>query len=340
MGALLLALAAALVACDSGDIPVDETAPSPATTDPATLVPPPPSETALPETEIGPLEELVAPAWEGSMVGLSQIVARYNGYEERVEACMAERGFPYWPEELTVPADLLAAPERGTRAYAEAYGYGITTDSPEMAMLRVWPVEMSQEQIAYEDRLNYAQGEEYEFALYGPGEPQGWPGDGEAEQIGCYDVSQLGYSFWHLGGSDEAAYHRATQFLTAIPNDPAMADLNAEWAACMATRGFTEQNPSATVSRFYLLQMQAESNPDWGEAEPTMIEAAGSGPILWMSEGAVSAEEVAIAVADFDCEIETDYPERASQISVQLQREYIAEHSEEIEALRAAVGGP
>lgn len=267
------------------------------------------------------------------MRSLDVIVTSYTTYQQNVAACMNERGFSYWPELLEVPAELLTAPKRGTRAYAERYGYGVTTESPEMTLMESWPIETSPDQIAYQDTLNFAQLQEYERALYGPGDTMGWP-SGDDDDPGCLAMANGGYSA--LSADQWAATERAWSYLADLPRQPAFDELDAEWAACMSEGGFTETSPAEAETRFYMQHFVDESN----NADALASDTAGSGAILWMSEGTRGAGERSVAVADFDCRIAVNYPERYDAISAKLQEDYLELNRSDSEVLQAVHGSP
>ncbi len=82
----------------------------------------PAPEATLPA--VGPLE-----AYLGFSLGVQsqgEVAAELAAREEAVAACMAEQGFDYVPM-VMVPGSYEVADEplRGTREFAEAYGYGV-----------------------------------------------------------------------------------------------------------------------------------------------------------------------------------------------------------------------
>ncbi len=268
--------------------------------------------------------------------------------EELVAACMQEQGFDYQPNVgnsgTVFTGDDLDV-EWGTREFAEKYGYGISTDP--------WgsqdvPVEEGEEYVdpnqEYVESMSESEAEAYNEALWGP--PQDYvegeePQEYDWTQGGCYGSAQHEV---YEGGVEldefSAIEDEIGKFYETVQSDPRMADLHAKWGSCMAdagydgmTNAYESQQPlydewnelQGWDDPEYQEQMESwdwEANPD-GPPAPTPDEAAVK---------AFTEKEIAMAVADFDCQDKTNFQEESMKIDHDLQQQFVDEHADELEA--------
>ena len=242
-----------------------------------------------------------------------------------IATCMAEQGFDYFP----VGGDVVVISSRDIerpddRGWVEKYGYGIVNSPWQDAAPTTDPG--SSEQVdpnsQHVESLTDPEQQAYSRALLGE------PSDSEEE----WDWRDHGCDGWALhelqaANPWEQAENRriveATRaFYTTVLDDPAFTELHADWANCMAEAGhggFTRQSDAEASIR----ELIDRQNPDAGET-----------PDL----ATITAKEVALALVDLGCREQTDYRQRHLQTQFDLERQFIADHQEELDALKARAG--
>lgn len=277
---------------------------------------PGPSPAAAPVDlgEPGPLEAYLGLEAATASDVLVDAARRENG----IAACMAKQGFEYWP---LIPAgsDVVAGegPARGTRAFAEAYGYGIWVTPDGEPGQFTYEVSGGPNQ-DYVEGLSEGAREAYETALHGPvlseDENQTTRGGG------CMDTGAVGAAAGdvaYLAGVEAEAWRH----LTGLGTDSRFADVDAAWASCMADAGHAFPTPEAA----YL----------------AVVEEVTTAPAeVWQDEEELArraAEEQRLALADLGCQEATDWAARHRAIELELQQEYVDEHRADLEALAEAL---
>lgn len=268
----------------------------------------------------GPLELYLGDAVGGQTQG--EVAAELAAHEESVAACMAEQGFEYVPM-VMVPGSFEASddPLRGTREFAEAYGYGIWR-GPE--------IEPGQFTYMLEDAANRAHRASlspeaqaaYDVALMGQRTDLGG-GTVSYDGTGCTEVTAL-------RDSPEAEYLRGVRqevsdYLQSLWDgaDPRLAEVDAAWASCMRDAGYDDDSPHAAEQRII----------------DEVTAAYGSGSTLTPAQTDERAEdERRLALADQDCRDATDWTARRRAVEHELQQEYVDAHRADLDALAAAVG--
>ncbi|WP_146819509.1 hypothetical protein [Actinotalea fermentans] len=271
----------------------------------------------------GPLE-----VYLGDAVGARtqrEVAAELAQTEEAIAACMATEGFEYTPV-VMVPGSFEASddPLRGTRAFAEAYGYGLWRQ-PEIEPGQYTYMLDTSANTAYRESLSPEAQQAYDVALLG--QPTDL-GDGQVSYDGTGCTARA-----ELRDGAEAEYLRGVQeevadYLQSLweGDDPRLAEVDAAWASCMRDAGYDDDSPQAAESRL-LDEMLA------------VFEAAPDAPVAAGRVDAGAEAERRVALADQDCRDATDWSARRRAVEHELQREYLDAHRADLDALVAALGG-
>ncbi|WP_143556843.1 hypothetical protein [Serinibacter salmoneus] len=248
--------------------------------------------------------------------------------EELLAECMAERGFEYVPEfTAQEAAEQVELPERGTREFAEQIGYDITFLPPESGEI---------------DR-NPGSGDGWYEAMNGAALDGEDSFDLTAEESilrsfdhGCSgSVSRTIYAeFPGYGAYSIQLYSRFndffrgfTQVLMDAAEDARNAEIEADWAACMAQGGYEFANPGEARASLYALEedLLAEYHEEFDGEAPSEEEVAEA-----------NALEIETAVADYECREQVDYDSRMLAIEFEYEAAHIQENREVLEEYIAA----
>lgn len=246
--------------------------------------------------------------------------------EEEVASCMAERGFPhtpkpaeYYEEEQTAPPTDL---EPGSREDTAVNGYGIYRTAEERAAedAEYARIEESDPNRAYTDSLSEAQRLAYDTALYGfsgeDGQPVGEPGCAAALIGMAEGPPTLEERNKPLTDAIDRLYQET------ILRDADILKLDAEWSQCMAGQGQPGlSDPEAAFDAVRAI---------FPDAAQGQIESADEGRIV-----TARAQEVEIALADFDCRVEVDYDSRYQDATIRLEEEFLAQNRAKLDAMMA-----
>lgn len=320
------------------------------------------------EETVGPLEAYLNELYESGRGSAAEAAAQAAEIEERVAACMAAAGFDYTPvpqreEDFAYLEESIggagAEPEVGTVAFAEQYGYGIVAfpgvDGAAAADADVEDTDVEDTEAGeseewvdpnadYLESLSEAERTAYDAALYGeaPSEEEladedydpGW------EDLGCTGAAQhevganAGDNAFLYGYEDPefADLYAAIDRLYAGDEVGAgVAELDAEWAECIAGAGFAEYaSPDEAETGLYA-EYEALAMPDGEDGE-------------WVEPGAAELEEfqrreIEVAVADATCREEVDYAGRLREQTRAREQAFVDEHRAELDALLAKHGG-
>lgn len=274
--------------------------------------------------------------------------------EELVAACMQDEGFDYTPAENnggTVYAsdeDELDV-EYGTKAFAEKYGYAISTDP--------WgfedqPQDDGSEYVDpnadYVAAMSETEAAAYQEALWGP--PVEYvEGEDQTEYdwttSGCYGAAQHevfegGQETDEFSGLED----ELNRFYETVQADPRIAELNNRWASCMADAGFDGiADVSAAQEGLYeeWNDLQGWNDPEYLAAtESWDWEANPDGPpapeVDEAAKQKFTEKEIAQAVADFGCQEEIDYTAESLKVDHELQQDFVDQHGDELEAWATA----
>jgi len=349
--AFLAASALLLGACTTGPAATDATA------------------VAAFEWVAGPLEEFSARIFgaaheDGEQDSQSRFAASWVAQQDLVAACMAEHGFDYTPIPLgtptTTPPDFSTdtVPPVNSREFAATYGFAISTDpwGSENLSNGEWidpdtgqRLEVTLQGILIDPVTGYAfdpndrqlaemtpaARDEWFLALWG--EPtEGEPTLEEWAQRGCWGAADA--EILHVGNGFETLREEFNRFWDQVlPGDPQLARLHTDWASCMADAGYVGlTTPNAFRQT---LMNEFHGQPDWNDpAFEEMLrtwdwEAHPDGPPLQpMDPAEFREQEITAALANYDCQVSTDFLATYQQISHELQAQFVERHAVDLEA--------
>lgn len=300
-----------------------------------------PAPKPTPTQESSPLEALLRDYlgdWSNEDV-TRQLVAM----EDLVATCMAEQGFDYTPVDyaamgLDLTGETLGL-EWGSKEFAEQYGYGITTN-PALGADAEQPEDPNAEYVA---GMTPTEQEAYYTALYGVhyaemSDPRavaeaGW----DWRDLGCTGSAQNEVLSGDAAQQDQfaALQEEMTLMMEAAAADPRLAQVNADWAACMADAGFADLakvgDPEAALSAEVAALQQAAA----AQIDPTVPTGPGSAEQVEaaMQEqlDEITQREIDTAVADAQCRADVGYDDARRAIDTEYQVQFLAEHRTEVQ---------
>ena len=269
--------------------------------------------------------------------------------EEHVAQCMTEQGFEYVPNNPVGPSRPMPIEDGENkwrpddRDWVEKYGYGAVNnpwqeegENPEPPMPEEpMPVDPNEE---YINSLSEAEREAFYEALHG--KPQEWvegeePPQWDWTQGGCYGAAQheiVGESAWEQK-ENKPIIEAIQKFYETVGNDPAFAQLDAEWSSCMTEKGFPgfSQQMDAQDSIYQLINKYWENIPEQpdGEWDPKL------GTVQDPEFAKIADTELPLALADLECREKTDYRQQQLKIQFAAEEQFIADHREELDAMKA-----
>lgn len=284
--------------------------------------------------------------------------AQQTRMEEIVAECMAEQGFDYTPVDYSSMGTSYSSDdldvEWGTLEFAKEYGYGMTTD-PWGAQDQAPPEqteEFADPNQDYVMAMSESEQQAYYAALAGEQMTMD-PSAAEPEEVeynwetaGCQ--GRANHQVYE-GGIDTDEFASLQEELNGMyeqtMNDPRMAELNSEWASCMADAGYTGLAAVGDAENTFSEQVNAlyenaytDMPPDATEEDYAAIEEG-----IADERAAMTANEIETAVADFTCREEVRYDEVQSEINLENQQEFYDTHKAELEAwaeaLKAGMSG-
>lgn len=271
--------------------------------------------------QTGPLAELVGSELDPTSSSYVQDVqAQHRAQEERIAACMAEQGFEYAMTVIAPDSIVLPEPDvplRGSREFAEEYGYGMTDRPPEPGE---YTAESSGGAPGFSE-WSQAEQDAYWEALNGRKVNEVQDGEGSTTydtEGGCWDLAQNGAPDDPSAAFEEEAW----EFLGSLPDDGRFDTIDADWSRCMADVGYRYASPHA--------------------AYRAVADALFAVPLdeNHVQDPAAAAEarelEMRVALADLECQVETGYLARWTQLSDTAQQEFLDAHRGEVDAWLAA----
>lgn len=259
-----------------------------------------------------------------------------NRMQELVAACMAKEGFEYpvrrLNEEAAPPNADEPAWEPEDREWVARYGYGLA-DYPGRTPPNAEPDKPRDEE---PPAMTEAEEAAFQEALFGPE-----PAEGEAydwRKSGCHGAAEhevMGYQGWR-DAENQPIMDAIDTFYQELGSHPDFAPLEAEWAGCMAELNYPEfkAQPEAPASIEALLHDYFPADEDTDEPDPRTKDprfASLDDPAY----AEIARQEVELALVDLDCRERTDYRRRHLRIRFELENQFIADHAEELDALRA-----
>ena len=138
-----------------------------------------------------------------------------------------------------------------------------------------------------------------------------------------------------------AMWDSMSQLWESTQSDERLVQVNADWAACMGEAG----HPGFTLQQDAMQDVStrwSELNgwPEPGEEMETATELTAE-PTRPPAE-AVSkfqAEEIALAVADFDCQEKVGYQKLFETVRIEAESQFVQDHRAELERYRDSLAG-
>jgi hypothetical protein len=290
-----------------------------------------------------PLQKYLSAAYGGDLSPEQQeerFADQQRQTEELVAQCMQDEGFEYTP--ATDTGTFFSSGEDtewkpDDREWVTQYGYGaVTTPFSEEPPPEEEYVDPNADYVA---TLSESEQMAFYEALYGPQpDEEEMPENGEFEydwtQAGCQGAAQHEAAGADPSQSEEfkPLFDAINELYTDTASWPGMAELDAEWATCMegAGQGGHASPTEAQNSVYDELNKLYEDvgmseNPDApGEPDQAAMDA-------------LAEREVELALADLDCREETDYRERHTDITREVEQQFIDDHKAELDAMIASV---
>ncbi|MCL2453963.1 MAG: hypothetical protein FWD18_01480 [Micrococcales bacterium] len=246
--------------------------------------------------------------------------------DEAIADCMADAGFEYYPRDLRGDGDAAEVSDSTSLDFQSAefrrqYGYGIITISSDEApgKSELFDTDING---AYRSSLSESAQVAYDRALNGmPHESD----DGAfSAQGGCYN-SAIDIVY----GNDVGTSPRWAELLSAmnaveehVAESSEMALVNKEWSACMAGRSYPSFTSPADAEQSIRVAREGLTKPDATGLMHTDTEGLSR----------LKQAEIALAIADYECQTDVDYQPRLRAVTHQYQERFVAEHRAELEA--------
>jgi hypothetical protein len=267
---------------------------------------------------------------------------RHDNIQNVIAACMAAQGFRYTP----VPAqpDVIATRSRistglrylpvpnlpADRATVVRVGYGVMASSDVQTAAEG---SSDDPNVAYQSSLGPAEADAYGRALQGdwnnPAAGQGCSGKALAQypELATSDRQQAFTT--EFGALVDAAR-------VDVPGDPRTLQLDAEWESCMSQHGYVLQKLEGEHGPRLAMGMAVRTRPD-GTVGPVHYGETPTSEIPVEEKSLLGTEpERKVAVADYDCRVETNYMKRLTDIRWSLDEDFIRRHQADLDRLAAA----
>jgi hypothetical protein len=238
--------------------------------------------------------------------------AIFRATERAIDECMALKGFEYTPQPPESSIGRLFDLEFSDPEFVDEYGWGMTTDGVGSAYnLSEDP---NEERVL---RMSEAELRAYNDALFG--EVNYDSGTRVVLKEGCTHTATPEMDR-ELRELEELLDRLADDAAAIVRTDPAVAEIDAKWSACMGDAGFefdSVETAQASIWRRYTSRSGAK-----------VVEPLGD----------LQADEVRMAVASRDC-FGDDIRER-DRIRVEVEQRLLDEHDvpERVKALYVSVG--
>jgi len=315
---------------------------------------------------VSPLNEIMDQVWG---TGLSQEEQQREfdeqqlRREEIIAQCMNELGFEYTPNtssggRIMVADENMWRPD--DRDWVAQWGYGAVNSpwnaqqtedvDPDLVNEEQW-FDANQE---LQESMSESELRAWQAALWGdidwenlPPEVAESTGDGgwmiidnEAfnEMQGCSGRANNAVntnSRWDVMNSDEfrPLMDAMNAMWSTVSESPEMATIDREWASCMADAGhpgFNTQNDAQS-------SIWDAQNELWNGLDDWNWEQGSPNPSNHPAWAELAEQEIELALADLDCRESTDLRNRQQEIQFAIERQFIADHRADLDALVAAV---
>jgi hypothetical protein len=258
--------------------------------------------------------------------------------EELVARCMQDQGFEYTPQTAsdTFVSSSDVEYEPDDRDWVAQYGYG-AVNSP----FNEEPVpeeEYVDPNADYVASLSESEQQAFYEALSGPVPDEDELAEGGSYEYdwttaGCQGAAQHEVSGEDLSQSEEfkPLFEAIDELYTGMTSWPGMTELDGEWATCMeaaghgghATQADAQNSVYEELNGIYEDVATSEEGTPTGEPDQAALDA-------------LAEREVELALADLDCREEVDYRDRSTEITREVEEQFIDDHRAELDALVAA----
>ncbi|KQW07581.1 hypothetical protein ASC66_00840 [Leifsonia sp. Root4] len=265
--------------------------------------------------------------------------------EELVAACMKEEGFEYLPNTQNGGGVVMSSDDmedRETEEWVASNGYGMIQSAEQMAEQQAQSEEFVDPNAEYTASLSESEQAAFYETLYGPG-----PSEEEMEAMEAGDGS---YEYnWETAGCQGAAqnevqggaqdayndpkfaglFEKMNELYTKAMEQPAVKELDAKWADCMADAGYSEfTSKSEAMMSISDAQNEFYENQEFDETGVPIApdEAA-------MEE--LRQKEIDVALADFRCSEKLDYMQKSLEAQFALETQFVEDNKSELDALLA-----
>jgi hypothetical protein len=279
---------------------------------------------------------------------------REGNIQNAVAACMTAHGFRYEPfvndsslttDDTVVSTMILSqsVPLLSDRRDVVAHdGYGImaTPDEQERAEgMREDP------NVVYQATLSPTEADAYSRALYGDYNDPAGTAASSCMGKAIAQFPELNESSRKLAFENEfSGIKRAvidlvrTDALATTEGmglNPAVVDLNAGWESCMNTKGYTFEEKDPVRGPMLALDRAVRTKPD-GTVGPLRYGVLTSDIPVEEDSLLGTEPERLVALADFDCRVESDYMTRLDAVRVSLDEAFILGHQADLDRLTEA----
>ncbi len=280
---------------------------------------------------------------------MGDAIDQHTALQEDVAACMNALGFEYTPivpsdelEEVPTAADL--GLERGTREYAEQFGFGITTD--DMGYYAMSAAQLDDPNTLYVESLTPEARTEYDRALWGSPEDVDASDPQAAAPQGCFAEAQAraGAVLEASGAFDPQVFFEEEMAMReAIQSDDRVVALHEAWSSCMADAGFPDLlTPGDNVfTGDAMLAIRDEFDARiialQGEIAEVTDPSVKLGLAALQAKQELAEREIAMAVADVDCRTASGYADALLEVEIEHQARFYDDHRAEFDAYAAAI---
>ena len=281
--------------------------------------------------------------------------------EEIIAECMTEQGFDYTPVDYSQGGSPMPVEddgieeEWGTIEFARKWGYGATTNPGGQADPE--PVDPGGEEwvdpnAEYVESMTESELAAYNTAMFGEQWNAEPTEDMETEEFvwdwktaGCSGLAQheiYGDAMTPPPDDDFADLEAEMQVMwESITNDPRLAEVAGEWAACMAGAGYSGLSDVSDAENLIHEQVNALWEDAYADVAPDADEEAWRAIEESVQEemAAIAPEEIKTAVDDFTCRDKVGYTRVQAEVNVARQQEFYDLHSDELIAWAEARSG-
>lgn len=299
--------------------------------------------------EDSPLNEYLSAAWGSDLSPEEQekkFQEQQTQVEELVAKCMSDEGFEYAPNVssggiITDGGEW----EPDKREWVEKYGYGYV-NSPFAEEQDEGPTdeEFVDPNAEYVSSLSESEQAAFYETLYGP-----QPDESEMSEDGSYEYT------WDTAGCQGWAQHelegddpwqaeefsdlrtKMEEMWTTAQDAPELADLNAEWASCMADKGEPGFSTQMEAGQSIIDQQNEIYEAVYGDgSEPADPEAEFEDPSDGPEMTALAEREIELALIDLECREKTSFTKKSMEIQFALEEKFISDNKADLDAFKAA----